>query len=214
MVSDNFLTMTLSDLMEKLMVTSENVLVVWYSFALEKPKQTMSIPQDEWVSVIRSLHHSKNLKAKTYCAAFFNGDVKLFDGKDKNHKELVHVSSLHEDQITDILYVKSDALNGNKYLISCSEQPYPSLKVSEINAQNSSVTVLSQTNEKVADALNGFNSLALNPLCNEMFASCSSNYVRSDAEDVEEDLASVQIWKLDEQSLFNKNAQAEGSLKR
>lgn len=189
MVADNFLTTTLSDLMEKLMVTSENVLVVWYSFALEKPKQTMSIPQDEWVSVIRSLHHSKNLKAKTYCAAFFNGDVKLFDGKDKNHKELIHVSSLHEDQITDILYVKSDALNGRKYLISCSEQPYPALKVSEIN--DNQVAVVSQTSEKLADGLNGFNALALNPLCNEMFASSSTNFVRSDAEDVEEDMASV-----------------------
>lgn len=67
------------------------------------------------------------------------------------------------------------------------------------------VTVLSQTNEKLADILGGFNSLALNPLCNEMFASCSTNFVKTDLEDIDEDLASVQIWKLSEDSLSNFN---------
>lgn len=89
--------MRLQDLMEKLLITSENVLEVWYSFALDKPKQKISIPQDEWISAIRALHHEKNLKAKTYVTAFFNGDVKIFDGKDKSHKELLYVSKLHED---------------------------------------------------------------------------------------------------------------------
>jgi len=49
------------------------------------------------VSVLRALCHQKNVKAKTYCAAFFNGDVKIYDGKDVNHKELVHITNFHED---------------------------------------------------------------------------------------------------------------------
>ena len=82
MVNDVFLTSTLQDLMTKVSLTSESVLEVWYSFALDKPKPTMSIPQEEWISVIRSLHHQKNVKARTYIATFFNGDIKIFDGKD------------------------------------------------------------------------------------------------------------------------------------
>ena len=43
-------------------------------------------------------------------ATFFNGDVKIFDGKDKEHKELIQVNNLHEDKIEDVLYLKSDLL--------------------------------------------------------------------------------------------------------
>ena len=44
MVNNTFLTLTLQDLMDKLMITSEVVLEIWYSFALDKPKQKVSIP--------------------------------------------------------------------------------------------------------------------------------------------------------------------------
>jgi len=39
MINDCFLTTTLQELMEKLELNSEQVLTLWYSFALEKPKQ-------------------------------------------------------------------------------------------------------------------------------------------------------------------------------
>lgn len=45
--------------MDKLALTSENVVELWYSFALEKPKPTHSIPQDEWISSIKALSHGK-----------------------------------------------------------------------------------------------------------------------------------------------------------
>ena len=83
MVNDTFLTATLQDLMDKLQINSETVIEVWYSFALEKPKPKISVPQDEWISVIRSLYHGKNDKTRSYVVGFFNGDIKLFDGKDK-----------------------------------------------------------------------------------------------------------------------------------
>lgn len=121
MINNTFLTLTLQDLMDKLMITSEVVLEIWYSFALEKPKQKVSIPQDDWISALKALHHEKNLKAKTYVAGFFNGDIKIFDGKDKNHTELAHLTRVHENQITDILYLKSEELQGRKFVISSSE---------------------------------------------------------------------------------------------
>ena len=65
-------------------MTGEHLIEVWYSFALDKPKPTVSLPQEEWISVLHSLKHGKDVKAKTYVAAFFNGDVKVLDGKDKN----------------------------------------------------------------------------------------------------------------------------------
>jgi len=70
--------------------------------------------------VIKSLCHVKNVKAKTYAVAFFNGDVKLYNGKDEKHNELLSVTNLHEDKIEDMIYVKSDTLGGNKFVISCS----------------------------------------------------------------------------------------------
>lgn len=74
--------------------------------------------------------------------------------------------------------------------------------------------MLSQTSEKVADQLNGFNGLALNPLSNEVFASCSTSFIKTEREDIDAELSSVQIWKLSEDSLSNFVTQAEGSLKR
>ena len=67
------------------MLSSETVIQIWYSFALDKPKQKVSIPQDEWISVLKALSHHRNEKARSYVAAFFNGDIKILDGKDKTH---------------------------------------------------------------------------------------------------------------------------------
>jgi hypothetical protein len=40
MVQDVFLTTSLSELIEKIGITSESVLEIWYFFALQKPKPT------------------------------------------------------------------------------------------------------------------------------------------------------------------------------
>jgi hypothetical protein len=95
MVNDRFITTTLQDLMDKLEITSETVVEIWYSFALDKPKQKVSILQDEWISVLRALSHHRNEKARSYVAAFFNGDLKILDGKDKTHQEMLVVQKLH-----------------------------------------------------------------------------------------------------------------------
>jgi hypothetical protein len=78
---NKILTGSLQNLMEKLDKHSESVLVLDYTFSLDKPKPKASIPQDEWISVLSSLCHSKNEKPKTFVAGFFNGDLKVFDGK-------------------------------------------------------------------------------------------------------------------------------------
>ena len=44
MINDVFLTTSLQDLMDKLSLQAEKVLTIWYSFALDKPKQKISIP--------------------------------------------------------------------------------------------------------------------------------------------------------------------------
>jgi hypothetical protein len=89
MLNNVFLTHSLQELMEKVGVTSESVIELWYSFALEKPKPTHSIPQDEWISTIKALSHIMNEKAKTYVAGFFNGDLKIFSKH--NHSEVLEV---------------------------------------------------------------------------------------------------------------------------
>jgi hypothetical protein len=70
-------------------VNNEESVEIWYSFSLEKPKPTHSIPQDEWVSTIKSLSHVLNEKAKTYLVGFFNGDLKIFSKHD--HTELLNI---------------------------------------------------------------------------------------------------------------------------
>jgi len=214
MVNDVFLTSTLQDLMAKINVTSESVLEVWYSFALDKPKPTMSMPQEEWISVIRSLSHLKNVKARSYIAAFFNGDLKIFGGKDSNDQELISAPQLHEDQISDAIYFKSDELGGKKIVVSCSEQPCPALKVCEVDTQAKTLVEKASASSKLAAGLNGWSDLALNPLSGDVFASSSKNYVRTENDTESQNLGSIQLWKLTNEMLSNGAVQAADSLKR
>ena len=111
-------------------LSTEATIEVYYLFALEKPKPKQSTPCDEWISKIAPLSDLLDTKASSYAVGFFNGDVKLFSEK---HAELLAVSEMHQDsQITDMLYFKSDKLNSNKYLVTCSELPNPELIISEV----------------------------------------------------------------------------------
>jgi len=89
MVKDVFVTTTLQDLIDKVGVSTEATVEVWYSVALDKPKPHKSIPQDEWISSISALKHIANEKAKTYVVGFFNGDIKVFSKHD--HSEVLSV---------------------------------------------------------------------------------------------------------------------------
>ena len=79
MVNNTFLSTTLQDLLEQLEISNENVVEIYYLFALEKPKPSHSSPEDEWISTLNSLNHLMNSKAKSYVAGFFNGDLKVYD---------------------------------------------------------------------------------------------------------------------------------------
>ncbi len=79
-----FLSGTLQNLMEELELNNESVLKIQYFFALDKPKPEKAIPQDEWISNICA-------NGAYYSVAFFNGDVKLFEGS----TEKLCVKQLH-----------------------------------------------------------------------------------------------------------------------
>lgn len=212
MINDVFLTTTLQDLMDKLDVQAEQVLTIWYTFSLEKPQKKKSFPTDEWISAFASLSHLKNTKAKTYACAFFNGDVKIYDGKDADHKELLVVQNLHEDKVDDVLYVKSDTLSGKKFLVSCSVEPFPDLKVCEVSQKENGITVLAQASREYADSLGGWNCLSLCPTDNELFAASSINFKKK-AQESDEKLSSVQLYRLSEETLGNMSVKT-GSNKR
>ena len=173
MINDTFLTATLQDLMDKLQITSESVIEIWYSFALDRPKPKISVPQDEWVSTIRRLCHGKNDKARSYVVGFFNGDLKLYDGKDKPEEKL-SISSLHHEKIEDAIFFKSDEFNGKKLVVTCSKQPYPELKISEI--EHSNLNPVCEVSTQLGETLNGWNHLALNPVDSQVFAASSGDY--------------------------------------
>ena len=170
MTKDVFLTTTLQDLMDKVQMTSESVIEIWYSFALDRPKQKASMPQEEWISVISALKHHQNLKEKSYVVGFANGDLKLMS---KEHKELVHVKNLHEEEIRDAIFIKSDSNEGKKFAITCSEQPGPALKISEVDTKENTLDVVAKVSDSIAAKLNGWNQLRLNPVQNDIFAASS-----------------------------------------
>lgn len=115
-----FVSGTLQNVMDELEISSESVLRVEYFFALDKPKPEKAIPQEEWISHIAT-HGDR------FAAAFFNGDVKLFEGA----TEKLCIKRLHCAQITSQLLYTSPLVNA-EVLVTCSEFPEPAITVSSI----------------------------------------------------------------------------------
>jgi len=88
LINDKILSTSIQGFIEKYHIHVEKSLEIYYSFAIDKPKETASIPQEEWISTLRPLTHILNEKPKTYLATFFNGDIKLFS---KTNKEILSV---------------------------------------------------------------------------------------------------------------------------
>ena len=114
--------------METLSLTNEKILEINYIFALDRPKQKSSQPQDEWISVIKSLGDNTS---GTYVAGFFNGDVKLYDGQ--KHAEKVSLTNLlqgdGDSEISDMLWFNSEKLQSN-ILVACSgSETSPALSI-------------------------------------------------------------------------------------
>lgn len=97
-------------------------------------------------------------------------------------------------------------MHQNKYLVTCSQEPEPALKVSQVGSDGKSVTLLSQASSEMAEALGGWNNLSLNPADHAVFAASSLNFQKkSQAEPAEgqRELGSIQVWKLSEETLSN-----------
>ena len=180
--------------LDKVAAQNEESIEIWYQFALDKPKPTHSIPQEEWISTIKSLSHILNEKAKTYVVGFFNGDIKAFNKKD--HSEILNVKQLHQESIiTDALFLKNDALN-KKLLITCSALPNSELKISEISQEGKKYhfTQLATSKDELNGINDGFKCLASSPINNEYI--CSAFQTSEGAPE-----KALLIWRLDARSL-------------
>jgi hypothetical protein len=171
MVTNTFLTGTFQELIDKLggQISSEQSIEVFYTFALEKPKPTHSLPQDEWISSIHSLSHILNEKAKTYVVGFFNGDLKVFSKHD--NKEVLSVKSLHTDRIEDFVFIRNDALD-KKIVVSISGKPDPQLRIGELShfgsdkSKQFAFNIIAEAKEEYAGT-EGFRAVSENPMNNQ-----------------------------------------------
>lgn len=136
-----------------------------------------------------------NEKSKTYIVGFFNGDVKVFNKHD--HSELLNIKQLHQDSIVqDALFLKNDALD-KKVLITCSNLPYSSLKISEIFNHNGKYQFnqIAQSRESDYGNINdGFKCLSANPINNEYI--CSAYQSSENAPE-----KAILIWRLNKHTI-------------
>ncbi|CDW73040.1 ribosome biogenesis protein wdr12 [Stylonychia lemnae] len=182
-------------ILDKQSIQNEELIEIYYQFSLEKPKPTHSMPQEEWISTIKSLSHILNEKAKTYAVGFFNGDVKIFNKKD--HKELLSIKQLHQDSIIqDALFLKNDALD-KKLLVTCSTLPNSELRVSEIIERDRKYhfnQIAQSKHDEYSNINDGFKCLGSNPMNNEFI--CSAYQTNDSAPE-----KAILIWRLNKQHL-------------
>ena len=140
-----------------------------------------------------------NEKVKSYCVGLFNGDVKVFNS---NHTEVLTVSNVHDDsQITDMLYFKSDVMNGAKLLVTCSELPNPTLVVSRLAQDKTGIEVIARAKDQfMEDAACGYTCMAQNPLTPEKFV--SSSQIIEDADQ------GIQLWQIDPEAWATQQSSA------
>lgn len=112
-----------------------------------------------------------------YTAAFFNGDVKLFEGA----TEKLCVKQLHSSQITAQLFYYSQSVQSD-VLITCSELPDASLTVSAVKNKQAkpeiSIIARASLDELENVSTGGFSCLAQNPKTPDIF--CSSTQLIED----------------------------------
>jgi hypothetical protein len=101
---------------------------VFYLFALEKPKPTLTSPQEEWVSVLQPLSHYIDDKARQYACGFMNGDLKIFD---QSHGEMIKLKNLHAENVNAVLFFHNEATDAQA-LVSGSEHPGGDLIFSQV----------------------------------------------------------------------------------
>ena len=63
--------------------------------------------------------------------------------------------------------------------------------------------MVAQASLEMSEALDGWNALALNPVNSEIIAAASKNFVKREESDISKNLATVQIWKMNESTLGN-----------
>ncbi|TNV79220.1 hypothetical protein FGO68_gene6698 [Halteria grandinella] len=206
MIENVFVTGTVQELIDKQGKGGEETIEVYYTFALDKPKPSKSIPQDEWICTVKSLSHILNEKAKTYIVGFFNGDLKVFDKG--THAELYSVKQLHQDNIIeDALFLKNDVLD-KKLIVTAGAKPTAELKISELSHSmvGGAKAYQFQTIAQSKDELNGsesFGCLSNNPLNNQFICSSGPIIHQEDGAGVHEQ--GILIWKLD-QNILKKDA--------
>eukprot|EP00347_Sterkiella_histriomuscorum_P003660 403363437 len=212
MINSVFITTTVQDLFDKLGLQNEEGVEIYYQFALDKPKPTHSIPQDEWISTIRSLSHIMNEKAKTYIVGFFNGDVKVFSKND--HQELLNIKQLHQDSmIQDALFLKNDLLD-KKIVVTCSNLPQSELRIGEITQVNGKFgySQIAQSRESDYGNINdGFKCLSSNPMNNEYICSAYTSSEQAPEK-------AILIWRMNKHTLEGDSSQnqikSQGGMKR
>jgi len=72
-------------------------------------------------------------------------------------------------------------MDGKKFLLTCSLEPQPALKVCIVGTESNSVDLISQVSTELSEALGGWNSLSVNPTNNDLIASSSINLLRKPA---------------------------------
>ena len=107
------LTTSLTEFVNTNMISTENVVEIFYMFEMNEPQLKNTIKEDEWIKDIQIFQEVKfsPLAHRTYCVGLFNGEISFYNGE-SNQKEFELKNILKSDEdtlalLTGVKYFKS-----------------------------------------------------------------------------------------------------------
>lgn len=196
-INNIILSTTLSEFVNKNLVSTENVIEIFYMFEMNEPQLKNTIKEDEWIKDIQIIQEMKfsPIKHKEYCVGLFNGEISFYNGetnkKDFSLKNLVKTDEDTLALLTGVKYFKSTKSNNNLLIRTMRNSKYI-FEIYDINVKKQTDSLL-YSNLKSGNE--NFSCIDINPLNFDSFALGGT----------EKDKGTIKIFTIPELKIKNEN---------
>ena len=198
LIENTQLTSSLEEYINSNLLTTEEVITVYYILDINEPKKTNTIKEDEWIRCIENLQEMKYnpKKPENYCVGLFNGEISFYSGVSNNKiYTLKDNSSIDEDTLIMLNDMKFFRLNNEKenhILIKVCKNSNNIYDIYNIDINNQTNNLIYSEEKKDNEYFNG---ISLNPFNYNIFALSGT----------ENNKGVVKIFKISENLEYNES---------
>ena len=200
------LTTSLTEFVNTNMISTENVVEIFYMFEMNEPQLKNTIKEDEWIKDIQIFQEMKfsPLSHRSYCVGLFNGEISFYNGE-SNQKEFELKNILKSDEdtlalLTGVKFFKSVNSNNNLLIRTMRNSKY-TFEVYDINTSKQNSTLLFSSMKRNDES---FSCIDVNPSNFDIFALGGA----------EDEKGTVKLYKIPELNVKTENSAKKRKIER